>query len=303
NGYTETVNLSGGYITYKTVQTEQLWLTDPQKAAEQHGIFSSPQTATDSVRKSSMENTPPPATEKTAVQVNACGLQCPGPIIQLKKEMEKLSSGDLLTIQASDLGFAQDVKSWCALTGNQLLQSKIENGVITAYIRKGNATEPVIAKNTDSATFIVFSNDMDKVLASFVLANGAIATGKKVTMFFTFWGLSVLRKTQAPAVKKDIMGKMFGSMLPKGMGKLALSSMNFAGMGAKMMKGRMKDKNVDQLETMFKNARDAGARFVACQMSMDIMGVSAEELIDDVEIGGVATYMEAASKSGLNLFI
>lgn len=113
----------------------------------------------------------------------------------------------------------------------------------------------------------------------------------------------MLRKPEAPSVKKDTMGKMFGSMLPKGMGKLSLSSMNFGGMGAKMMKDRMKEKNVDQLETMFQQAVQAGVRLVACQMSMDIMGISAEELMDGIEIGGVATYMEAASKSGINLFV
>ena len=144
---------------------------------------------------------------------------------------------------------------------------------------------------------------MDKVLAAFVLANGALATGKKVTMFFTFWGLSVLRKPEVTGVKKDTVGKMFCSMLPKGMNSLSLSNMNFGGMGAKMMKGRMKEKNVDQLETMFQNALEAGVRLIACQMSMDIMGISAEELMDGVELGGVATYMEAASQSGINLFI
>jgi len=104
-------------------------------------------------------------------------------------------------------------------------------------------------------------------------------------------------------VKKDLLGAMFGMMLPKSMKSLALSSMNFAGIGPKLMKFRMKRKNVDQLESMFAQARMAGVRMIACQMSMDIMGVAAEELLDGVEIGGVATYMEAASASGVNLFI
>jgi peroxiredoxin family protein len=150
---------------------------------------------------------------------------------------------------------------------------------------------------------IVFSNDMDKALAAFVLANGAAATGRDVTMFFTFWGLSVIRKRKAGKVKKDFMGKMFGAMLPKGMHDLSLSSMNFAGMGPVMMRSRMKAKNVDQLESMFAQARMAGVKLVACQMSMDIMGIQATELLDGVEIGGVATYMEAASASGVNLFV
>jgi len=122
-------------------------------------------------------------------------------------------------------------------------------------------------------------------------------------MFFTFWGLSVLRKKHAPKVKKDFMGTMFGAMLPKGMDKLALSSMNMGGMGANMMKGRMKKKHVDQVQQMYEDARKSGVRMVACQMSMDIMGIKAEELLDGVEIGGVATYMGAASESKINLFI
>ena len=310
NGYTDVVNLSGGYITYKTVQDELLWLNDPQKAARAAGAS---EAGTDTNGGSAASGNAGGAGSASASQpesgqtvfVNACGLQCPGPIMQLKKEIERLPSGGVLEIQASDPGFARDVQSWCGLTGNQLLESTREKGVITARIRKGSAEkqETVDKETKDSATIIVFSHDMDKVLAAFVLANGALATGKKVTMFFTFWGLSVLRKPEVTGVKKDTVGKMFCSMLPKGMNRLSLSNMNFGGMGAKMMKGRMKEKNVDQLETMFQHALDAGVRLIACQMSMDIMGISAEELMDGVELGGVATYMEAASQSGINLFI
>jgi peroxiredoxin family protein len=163
--------------------------------------------------------------------------------------------------------------------------------------------KPAICAPDNGATMVVFSNDLDKALASFVLANGAAASGKQVTMFFTFWGLSVLRKKNAPPVKKDFMGKMFSSMLPKGMDKLGLSSMNMGGLGAKMMKSRMKKKHVDQVTQMFLDAKSSGVRMVACQMSMDIMGITKEELLDGVEVGGVATYMGAASGSKVNLFI
>jgi peroxiredoxin family protein len=117
------------------------------------------------------------------------------------------------------------------------------------------------------------------------------------------WGLSVLRKKKAPTIRKDWMGKMFGMMLPKSMESLTLSSMNFAGIGTRMMRGRMKHKNVDQLESMFAQARAAGVRMVACQMTMDLMGITPEELIEGVEIGGVARYMEAAASSNINLFV
>jgi len=162
---------------------------------------------------------------------------------------------------------------------------------------------PFVHMTPKGATFIVFSNDFDRALASFVLANGAAAAGKEVTMFFTFWGLSVIRKPDAPSVAKDFMGRMFGMMLPKHAGGLSLSRMNFGGIGPKMMKSRMKAKRIDALETMMAQARQAGVHLIACQMSMDIMGVKREELLDGVEIGGVATYMEAASDAGVNLFI
>ena len=140
-------------------------------------------------------------------------------------------------------------------------------------------------------------------MASFVLANGAASVGKEVTMFFTFWGLSVIKRPERVRASKDFMGRMFGMMLPRNAGRLALSKMNFGGLGAVMMKSRMNSKNVDALETMIAQAIKSGVRLVACQMSMDIMGVAREELIDGVEIGGVATYMEAAGSSGVNLFI
>ncbi|PIE97781.1 MAG: CoA-disulfide reductase [Treponema sp.] len=306
NGYSDTVNLTGGYKSYEFAHQEKDFLAHPEKA---ESVTASVAGLSGDVFEDdgSFKNSTPVKGDKNTmkeIRIDACGLQCPGPIMKVKTGIEELPEGGVLSIKASDPGFSRDIQSWCKLTGNKLLHLDSEKGIIKANIQKG-AGVPKTSGNseTDGATFIVFSNDMDKALASFVLANGALASGKKVTMFFTFWGLSVLRKKNAPKVKKDTMGKMFGSMLPKGMGKLSLSSMNFGGMGSKMMKGRMKAKNVDQLETMFQTALDAGVRLVACQMSMDIMGITAEELMDGVEIGGVATYMHAASESGINLFI
>ncbi|HQG39443.1 MAG TPA: DsrE/DsrF/DrsH-like family protein, partial [Spirochaetales bacterium] len=155
----------------------------------------------------------------------------------------------------------------------------------------------------NSATLIVFSDDLDKALASFVLANGAVSAGKKTTMFFTFWGLSVIKKRKKPHVKKDFMGRMFSWMLPSYVNELGLSKMNMGGLGSLMMQKRMQAKKVDSLERMIQQALQNGVRMVACQMSMDVMGVSKEELLDGIEIGGVATYMEAASTSNINLFV
>lgn len=140
-------------------------------------------------------------------------------------------------------------------------------------------------------------------MASFVIANGAASTGKKVTMFFTFWGLNVIKKTNKPAVKKDFMGKMFSMMMPSDSKKLKLSKMNMLGMGTWMMRKRMEKLGVDSLEKMIQTAIDNGVEMIACQMSMDVMGVKKEELFDNVQIGGVAAFLESAEESNMSLFV
>lgn len=307
NGYTDVWNLTGGYKTLKAATREKEILANPALAQKNYANSGISPLFDKTVAVVEEDGSPRRSSTAKTLEVDACGLQCPGPIIRLKQEIKNLETGDRLKISATDQGFSRDVKSWCSLTGNELISVNSNKGTIEAIIQKG-ADAPKGQKapqgNTQQgATFIVFSNDFDKALASFVLANGAAATGKDVTMFFTFWGLSVLRKKKPVRVKKDFMGKMFGMMLPSHMGKLSLSNMNFGGAGPVMMKTRMKQKNVDQLESMFAQARLAGVRMIACQMSMDIMGVTAEEFVDGIEIGGVATYMEAASNSGVNLFV
>jgi len=152
-------------------------------------------------------------------------------------------------------------------------------------------------------TIIVFSGDLDRALAAFILANGALATGQKVTMFFTFWGLNVLRRSQPVPVKKNLVEKMFGWMMPRGAGALELSKLNMGGMGTFMMKAIMKAKHIDSLPTLIRTAQQAGVRIIACQMSMDLMGIRKEELIDGIEIGGVATYTQVSDNANVNLFI
>jgi len=149
----------------------------------------------------------------------------------------------------------------------------------------------------------MFSDDLDKALATFVLANGAAATGEKVSIFFTFWGLNVIKKVKKPKTKKDIFGKMFGMMLPSHSGVLKLSKMNMFGMGRRMMRHIMKIRGIDSLEDLRTQAIDNGVEFIACQMSMDVMGVKKEELIDHATIGGVASYMNRAVQADVNLFI
>ena len=150
---------------------------------------------------------------------------------------------------------------------------------------------------------VVFSGDMDKALASFIIANGAAAMGRPVTMFFTFWGLNILRKSEKQRVKKSVVEKMFGVMMPRGSRKLKLSKMNMGGMGTKMMKRVMREKNVETLENLMKQAIENGVKLVACTMSMDVMGIRKEEIIDGVEFAGVASYLGDAENSDVNLFI
>ena len=150
---------------------------------------------------------------------------------------------------------------------------------------------------------MVFSGDLDKAIAAFIIATGAAATGKEVTLFFTFWGLNILKKKDKPKVEKDFMETMFDKMLPSHTGQLGLSHMNMGGMGPKMIKQIMQKHGVDDLDTMIENACRMGVKLVACAMSMELMGIKKEEFIDGVEIGGVATYLGAADNSELNLFI
>ncbi len=157
-------------------------------------------------------------------------------------------------------------------------------------------------KLCDHKTLLLFSDDLDKVLATFVIANGAAAMDSRVTIFFAFWGLNVLRK-QASSGGKDLLSKLFEWMMPLGVERLKLSKMHMLGMGTSMMKRVMKRKNVKVLPELVASAKDAGVRFVACSMSMDVMGITKEEMMDGVEVGGIATFLGAAEKSNMTLFI
>ncbi|HYE12025.1 MAG TPA: DsrE/DsrF/DrsH-like family protein [Patescibacteria group bacterium] len=154
-----------------------------------------------------------------------------------------------------------------------------------------------------SKTIIMFSGDLDKAMASLIIANGAAAMGDDVTIFFTFWGLNVLRKAQKIKVKKEFMENMFGFMMPRGADKLGLSKMNFGGAGTAMMKSIMKKKNVNSLPQLLENAQAMGVKMIACTMSMDVMGIKKEELVEGVELAGVATYLGEADNANVNLFI
>lgn len=152
-------------------------------------------------------------------------------------------------------------------------------------------------------TIVLFSGDLDKAMAAFIIANGAAAYGHKVTIFFTFWGLNTLKKEQAMPTKKGLLEKAFGWMMPRGADKLGLSKMNFAGMGPKMIKHVIKKHNALPLPQLIEMAKEQDVKFVACTMTMDLLGIQEEELMDDLEYGGVAAYIGDAEVANTNLFI
>lgn len=241
-------------------------------------------------------------TTSEAIKIDASGLQCPGPIMKVANALENANEGDVFEVTSTDRGFKSDIGAWCESTGNTLINLTQNKTKIIVSISKGKKVENKIINNGNGQTIVVFSNDLDKALASFIIANGAKASGKEVTMFFTFWGLNILRKSNVN-VKKGIIDKMFGMMMPKGAEKLTLSKMNMGGIGSIMMKWVMKNKNVSTLSELIKQAQENGVKFIACNMSMDVMGIKEEELIDGVEIGGVAKYIAESNNANSNLFI
>ena len=287
NGF-RCANLSGGWLTWKMFHRE------PKKPAMQ-----------------TIENKPAPSMPPASAglgKLDVRTLPCPGPVVKLKAAMKDIPSGGGVHLLAPST-FEGDLLNWakgsgCAVQGLARVETWIEADVL-----KGDAAQTAGQGNSNniqagqSAAIVVFSNDFDRAMAALILANGLSAAGMKVSMFFTFWGLSVLRKDPAPAVKKDFVSRMFGFMLPKGPEKLALSKLNMMGMGSAMMKSVMKKKHVLSLPELIRSAREAGVRFVACDMAMDVMGITREELNDVDEVAGVATFAELVKSSGTTLFI
>jgi peroxiredoxin family protein/TusA-related sulfurtransferase len=246
-------------------------------------------------------------------EVDASGLQCPGPVLELSKALDEIQTGEAIGILSTDpgfaadmpAGFAADMPAWCNSTGNRLQSIEPHNGGYRAVVvKQAPAACPATINATGKKRFtnVVFSNDLDKAIATFIIANGAATMGYDVTLFHTFWGLNILRKEGAVTVKKTLIEKMFGWMMPKGPNKLKLSQMQMGGMGAAMIKGIMKQKNVLSLPELMKTAVDNGVKIVACSMSMDLMGIKREELIDGIEEGGVAMYIDKIGGDA-NLFI
>lgn len=305
NGY-QVQNITGGYLSakdylYQTEREQDTLAGEVRAAGIQEEQMAAPEASAAEGKEEKMEI-------NIDKKLDCSGICCPGPLLRVKEAVDQLKDGEVLEIHASDPGFYEDVNAWCKNTGNQLLSRQREKGGITAVIKKGAADNAVKAETHTAAeknnkTMVVFSGDLDKAIASFIIANGAASMGRKVTMFFTFWGLNILRKPEKVKLKKGFMDAMFGKMMPRGSKKLKLSNMNMMGMGAKMIRKVMNDKNVESLESLIRTAIGNGVEIVACQMSMDVMGLRQEELIDGVKVGGVGYYLGEAEESNVNLFI
>lgn len=299
HGFSDVFNLAGGYKLYnianKTPDELQKLFTPVSFKSEEEEELGRP--VDDTVHVHQHEN---------SYTIQCDGLQCPGPIMKVAQKIKEIPFGSLLMVTATDPGFSADLPAWCRTTRNELVSLKRVGSVYQAVIKKSlTPVEGTFAAQLPTDKVIVlFSGDLDKALAAFIIANGAAAMGRKVTVFATFWGLNALKKDKKPNnLKKTFIQNMFGMMMPRGAEKLPLSQMNMMGLGPSMIKGIMKKYNVDMLDDMIKKALESGIRVVACQMSMELMGIQKDELIDEVELGGVVAFLESSEKSDTNLFI
>jgi NADPH-dependent 2,4-dienoyl-CoA reductase/sulfur reductase-like enzyme/peroxiredoxin family protein/rhodanese-related sulfurtransferase/TusA-related sulfurtransferase len=283
----ECYNLSGGYRLYSS-------------------IFELGQPTPPATKMNLETQQPEEKMQGKTVIVDACGLQCPGPIVKLGTALKEADPGDIIEISTTDPAFASDIEGFCRRTGHHFEDISSRKGISIARITKSVAEETDKSSSItqgNNKNFIVFSGDLDKAIASFIMANAAAAMGRKVSMFFTFWGLNILRKPEKINVQKSLMENMFGTMMPRGSSKLKLSKMNMGGMGAKMIRRTMKNKNIDSLEDLIKVSQENGVELIACAMSMDVMGIKQNELIDGVKTGGAASMLAFAEESDMSLFI
>jgi peroxiredoxin family protein/rhodanese-related sulfurtransferase/TusA-related sulfurtransferase len=292
NGF-DAYNLNGGYRLYHSVTGQGL----SGKKTTANGEGGNTLEINPETQRIESNN------DVTSISIDACGLQCPGPIVKLSSALKDARDGEVIEITTTDPAFASDIEGFCRRTGNAFLSISSSKGIATARIKKAAAKANCSAGAETGKNFIVFSGDLDKAIASFIMANAAAALGRKVSMFFTFWGLNILRRPEKVRVKKDFMSKMFGMMMPRGSKKLSLSKMNMGGMGAAMIRGVMKKKNIDSLEDLIALAQTNGVELVACSMSMDVMGIKENELIGGVKLGGAAAMLAHAEESDMSLFI
>jgi peroxiredoxin family protein/TusA-related sulfurtransferase len=296
-------NLDGGFTTWKLFHPPRT----PQPAVAAAPCLPSVCGAP----LDDLEREAPAAPAEPVATLDVRGQQCPGPIVAVKQALDGLPAGATLRILASDRGFLNDLPAFCGATGHALLELKATSEGITALVAKAApaapasvaAAAPPAGAPSKRTTIVLFSNDLDKALAGLIIANGFAALGHEVNVFCTFWGLSLLRKEQPPALRKGFLDRMFGWMLPRGPRRLALSKLHFLGAGTALMKQVMAQKGAPDLPGLLGQAKLLGVKFLACEMAMNVMGIRLEELIDGVEPAGVANFAALAEKGGPTLFI
>ncbi len=298
NGF-KAFNLSGGWATWRLFNPED---AAPTAAANRKENASASQDGNARTASAPVEGL------QMQGMLDLRQLPCPGPVVKLKQVFQSATGGTAFKVLA-DATFEGDLRRWCAANACEALELSKNGGELETTIVKASAGTPQRPQGSPapvphSVAIVLFSNDLDKALAAMILANGLAASGAEVGIFFTFWGLSILRKMPAPSTRKSLISRMFGWMLPTGAEKLALSKMHMLGMGTGMMKGVMRRQRIMSLPELIKSAKVVGVKFIACDMAMGVMGLTREELIDEVdEVAGVAAFAELAKKSNNTLFI
>lgn len=316
-GFTDVRTLSGGSTTFRAWHGIENEGAVPQIVQETYTVEDARVVAAREAAEGA---------EAKFIDLDCTGLACPGPIMKLSKTMTGLDAGDEVTVTVSDPGFAQDGPAWAASNGHSVLDLSPKGPGYVMRVRAGAgrgagggaaggsaavgrmsaggaAVSPAVGDTREGMSFVVFSGDLDKVLAAFIIANGALAMGKPVRMFFTFWGLNALRRSNPPSRDKKALDKMFSAMMPSGPDALKLSQMNMGGAGTAMIKKVMRDHDVQSVPELISAAIDAGAELTACTMTMDLLGIAREDLIDGVKLGGVASFIAASDASASTLFI
>jgi NADPH-dependent 2,4-dienoyl-CoA reductase/sulfur reductase-like enzyme/peroxiredoxin family protein/rhodanese-related sulfurtransferase/TusA-related sulfurtransferase len=293
SGFADVATLSGGTTTFKAVHEAASAAYEAQPPLEN---YAEALTAVGAVATATGQ----------VLDLDCTGLACPGPIMRLASAMNEAQPGDEIRVTVSDPGFALDAPAWASKNGHALVSLDPKGAGYVGLFRKGlPAASAGVAKGLalKKTSMVVFSGDLDKVLAAFIIANGAVAMGDEVSMFFTFWGLNALRRSDPPKRERKAMEKMFGAMMPRGADQLTLSQMHMAGAGTTMIKNVMKRHDVPPLPELIASAQAGGARLLGCTMTMDLLGIAQSDLIDGVVLAGVATFLGEAQESGTTLFI
>ena len=305
-GYTNLINIQGGLQHYNawkkaTTYTPELSSTISQPVAKDASASAPVASAT-------------PA-NGVVHDVDCSGLSCPGPILKVANKLKEVNDGDILNVKATDFGFETDIKVWATKNGHTVMSVTSDNDGVKAQIAKGSVSKAgVINEDTKAlagamlqgkkkATIVLFSGDYDKMIGAMIIAQAAASLGTEVTIFTTFWGLNALRVKPKKRIKKTFIEKRFAKKMPMGAAKLPLSQMNMGGLGKKMIKSIMKKHNVTTPEVMLQQSIDMGINIIACTMSMDLMGLKKEELIDGIGFAGAAAYVAESDDSNLTLFI